>query len=322
MEKPTRWEIWLGLVGAGIGLFDFTLFLLLDADMTLAGRDGTAIYFLGFLLPYSALGYFVGRLANARTQAHEDARVIEEQMRALQESQRKLAQSEKLAAIGRLAAGVAHEVRNPLGVIRASASMVKENFDPGEDPYRACDFICEEIDRLDGLITSLLNFARPLEPRLERVGLEKILDRALQLASADLSSNGIEVERVVAPGLPELRADSDLLSRVVLGLLRNAAEAVTRGGRIAVRGGAEHDGAVWLEVADSGSGIEPENLDQVFEPFFTTKATGTGLGLAMAVRIVEAHGGTIRAIPAAGAGPNGHGACFRLSLPPTAESSA
>ena len=306
---------WWGLaLGAAFGAGDVALGLALGMDFRVAGRDLTlpAALFLGggYALLCSAAGF----LFDARARAQRDAETIRRQLGALEESQRIAAQNEKLAAIGRLAAGVAHEVRNPLGVIRSSAEMVQESFEPGEEPHRACRFICEEIDRLNGLITSLLGFARPSEPRLQTLAIEKVLDRALSLGSGELERRRIEVERQVSPALPGLRADPDLLAQVVLGMLTNAAEALGRGGRIEVRAGST-GGRLTLEVADSGPGIPPEDAERVFEPFFTTKDTGTGLGLAMAARIIEAHGGHVRVAPGAGAGPGGRGACFRVELP-------
>ena len=235
-------------------------------------------------------------------------------MRDLETSQRAAAQNEKLAAIGRLAAGVAHEVRNPLGVIRASASMVQESFDDGEEAHRACAFICEESDRLNALITALLTFARPTQPRCAVVDVEKALERALQITDRDCTRKRIAVEREAIGTIPPAYADPDLLSQAVLDLLTNAVEAVAEGGRVALRVDAARDEIV-VDVADDGPGVADEHRDQLFEPFFTTKASGTGLGLAMTARIAEAHGGRVDYQPGRGAGPGGSGACFRLHLP-------
>jgi signal transduction histidine kinase len=314
LDPSWPWS-WIGLLGGvATGLFDFGFMWWLDADMTVAGRDATLLISSGFVATYGALGLLVGRLAEARQRARADAQTIERQLRELERAHRAVVQQEKLAALGRLAAGVAHEVRNPLGVIRSSASMVKESFDPGEDPHRACEFICEEIDRLNSLITGLLSFARPTQLELAATSIEKVIDRALQLAADEASERGIEVERSGDSSAFELRADPDLLSQVVFDLVLNAAQAVERDGRIAVRVQAEPD-AIWVEVADDGPGVDPQLGDEVFEPFVTTKASGTGLGLAMAQRIVEAHGGALACLAGRGVGPEGRGACFRFELP-------
>jgi two-component system sensor histidine kinase HydH len=313
-DRRWPWR-WIGLAaGVAAGLFDFAFMWWLDADMIVAGRDATFLISGGFVLTYGAIGLLVGRLMEARLRARADARTIERQLRELERAQRAVVQQEKLAALGRLAAGVAHEVRNPLGVIRASASMVRESFDPGEDPHRACDFICEEIDRLNSLISGLLSFARPTKLELAVTSIEKLIDRALHLVSDETRKRRITLERSGDASAFELHADPDLLSQVVYDLLLNAAEAVEADGRIALRVEADPD-VLRVEVADDGPGVDPSVADQVFEPFVTTKASGTGLGLAMAQRIVETHGGALACLPGRGLGPGGSGACFRIELP-------
>ena len=319
-DRAWPWSWICLLAGVAGGLSDFAFMAWLDADMTVAGRDATLLISGGFVVAYGAIGLLVGRLIEARLRARADARTIEQQLRELERAQRAVVQQEKLAALGRLAAGVAHEVRNPLGVIRSSASMVQESFDPGEDPHRACEFICEEIDRLNSLISGLLSFARPTQLELGATSIEKVIDRALQLASDEARERDIELERSGDASAFELRADPGLLSQVVFDLVLNAAQAVERDGRIEVRVQAEPE-ALWVEVADDGPGVDPQVADQVFEPFVTTKASGTGLGLAMAQRIVEAHGGALACLTGRGAGPGGRGACFRLELPRDGRSS-
>ena len=319
LERITHWERWpwqwisaaVGVTGA---LADVAGLLFVGVDMKVGGADATFGVLALLTVTYAALGYVIGRFLQERARSKRDKATIERQLRELEHAQRELVQQEKLAAIGRVAAGVAHEVRNPLGVIRASASMVQESFERNEDPYRACEFICEEIDRLNSLITALLSFSRPTELKRKRVSLPKVVDRALTLADDDLRTRGIALVREDAAGLPELSADPDLVSQVVYGLLSNAGEALGEGGTIAVRTGGALD-RVWVEVADSGDGVEPGVAEHVFEPFFTTKATGTGLGLPMAERIANAHGGRLMVVPGAGADPSGRGACFRLELP-------
>jgi signal transduction histidine kinase len=305
------WGLIFGFVG---GLADTGLFLSMGVDFHVAGRNMTgwiaAYLALSFAAMLGAIGWFI----DSRARARRDAETIRRQWEALEAARRSAAQNEKLAAIGRLAAGIAHEVRNPLGVIRASASMVQESFDPGEEPHRACGFICEETDRLNGLITSLLDFARPAAPRLQKVSLEKRVDRALALAGGDLERRNIVVTREAGPGLTELRGDPDQLCQLVLDLVTNAAEALGDGGSIVVRSEADAE-RVRIEVADDGPGVSLEEAERIFEPFYTTKDMGTGLGLAMTARIVHAHCGAIQVLQGRGAGPKGRGACFRIDLP-------
>jgi two-component system sensor histidine kinase HydH len=317
-ERPAdpRWLWrWLGAaIGVVAGVLDIVLMLQFGVEMEIGGVDATTGVLVFLCANYAVVGYAVGRSLEGRAQARGDAETIARQMRELERAQRELVQQEKLAAIGRVAAGVAHEVRNPLGVIRASAAMVQEGFQRGEDAHRACEFICQEIDRLNALISALLCFSRPAELRRHAVSIDEVIERALTLAADQLRQRRIALQRESAPDVPILRADPDLVSQLIYDLLCNASEALGEGGRIAVRT-ARSPGGVCVEVADSGAGVAPEVAAQLFEPFFTTKATGTGLGLSMAERIARAHGGTLAFVAGRGLGPQGRGACFRLQLP-------
>jgi len=302
-----------------MGLSDYGLFVVMGSPELVPPHP--LLFAGGLAATFGALGFAVGRLAIERQRARRDADTIARQLRQLEDAQRALVQQEKLAAIGRLAAGVAHEVRNPLGVIRASAAMMREGFAPGDDAYRACQFICDESDRLNGLVTTLLDFSRPTQPRIEAVDVERVLDHALELAGDSIRAQGAKVEREIAPAAGAVRADARLLAQVLLDLLINAAEAVSPGGRIAVRVASEA-AALRIDVADDGPSVAPEQRASIFEPFVTTKPRGTGLGLAMAQRIAEAHGGTLAFVDGAGAGAGGAGACFRLVVPVRAEAAA
>ncbi len=314
MQTKRRWSLWGLLAGALLGVGDLTAFLALGLEMRLAHRSVMTEVMILFMLTYGGLGFVIGKLLEARTQARADAHTIASQLHALAASQRVALQNEKLAAIGRLAAGIAHEVRNPLGVIRASASMVREHFSPQEEAYRACEFIREEIDRLNSLITSLLTFSRPAELRLQPVIIEQAIERALQLTNDELQRRGITVVREIDGAPPTVMADPDLIAQVLFGLLINAAEAIGEHGLVIVRTVNER-GHMLVEVVDTGPGIAPADAECIFEPFFTTKSSGTGLGLPMAARIVRAHGGLIEVVSGQGAGKDGVGARFRVRLP-------
>ncbi len=308
-----RWDLWGAAAGAALGLVDLLTFRSLGVEMTWAGQDVSTLVVGVFALTFAALGFALGRLHHARQRERRDADLIARQLRALASSQQQAAQAEKMAAIGRLAAGVAHEVRNPLGVIRASASLLQEDFDPHGDPWRASQFIVEEIDRLDAMITALLKFARPERLDLQRVNLADPLDRALALARPQAQARGIALTGSLT-ALPALSADPDLLCQLVYGLTLNAVEILDPGGAIEVRALAADD-ALEVEVADSGPGVPPEDAEAIFEPFFTTRPGGTGLGLAIAAQIAHAHGGELRALQGRGLGPGGAGACLNLRLP-------
>ena len=297
---------WLGLIaGISLGVIDFAGLTVVGIEMEIDNWNVTLPVMVAYGFTFGALGYVIGRLALARDK-------LRLQNAALRETQEQLIQYEKLASLGRMAAGVAHEVRNPLGVMRASAALIEEGLRPDQSNLlRACVFIREEVDQLNGFVTNILDFARPLSPDVAMVTTDEVVERALRLAEEHLS--GLEVVRPAAQK-EAITVDPDMLVRALLGLLVNAAQALEGSGRVCVdvsRGPAE----VTFDVADDGPGVEPTDADKLFEPFFSSKAQGTGLGLPMALRIAQAHQGQLAWVAGAGLGPDGAGARFRLSLP-------
>lgn len=298
------------LLGLGLGLFDLVWLRLAGVTILWAGRDVAPVVVGVFAVSFAALGFVVGRLLDARDQLRDSAA-------ALADSHRRAAHSEKLAAIGRLAAGVAHEVRNPLAVIRSSAALVLEDMPQETDGRHAARFIVEEVDRLNAVVTALLDYARPLAPRREALALADLVAAVEPLLRGVLAPKRARLEAAAADDPALLVGDPDLLIKLVYGLSLNAAEAIGDGGRIELQLARRGD-AVELLVRDDGPGVAPEHAARMFEPFFTTKPTGTGLGLATAARIAEAHGGELRLVQGGGLGPRGRGACFRLTLPEAA----
>ena len=308
-----QWRWWGLAAGAAVGAFDTAL--LRSLGISFAVNDSDASWFIAVYLgaTFAALGFLIGQLLESRRRDRATAALMQAQMEALQQLRARLAQSEKLAALGQLATTIAHEVRNPLGVMRSSAQELAETIPAANsDGRQASSFILAEIDRLNSVISSLLAFARP--PRLERrpVALSDLFAQAALLARDELAAKRIRLRTAIetgANGAAALQADPDLLSQVLLGLLSNAAQAVAVEGRIELlaRGA---PGEVRICVADSGPGVAPELRERIFEPFFTTRPRGTGLGLAVARQIVDAHGGTL----SIGDTELG-GACFTLRLP-------
>ena len=311
-----RLERWWGFaVGAALGLGDLTLTLLLGIRFDLNGYDVTLAALGLYGSTFAATGLLFGLVIEARRRDRRAAAIIAAQMETVAATRARLAQSEKLAALGQLAAAIAHEVRNALAIIRSAAQGLNEGLPAADaDAQRACSFITAEIDRLGSVVSSLLSFARPprLAPRPVAVG--SLFDQAVLLARQELDAKEIRVVRHEPGALPAVQADSDLIVQVLLGLLSNAADAVPRGGEVLLDAHAVQ-GVVEIGVADSGPGI-PERLRmRIFEPFFTTRDKGTGLGLAVARQIVEAHAGRIDV-----AERPGGGARFRISLPEAAAS--
>jgi PAS domain S-box-containing protein len=224
---------------------------------------------------------------------------------------RQLIRSEKLAMVGSLAAGLAHEIGTPLNVISAAAEFLLP--DAGADARRELSGIVAETERISRLVRDLLSFARAGPSGRTGVALDGAVSRVLSLLRITLEKRRVQVAIELAPGLPPVVAEPDGLHQVLLNLLVNAGQAVREGGQVVVTTrAAELDGerAVALEVHDDGPGIAPELRERIFDPFFTTRAEGTGLGLAVCARIVAEHGGDLRV----GQGPLG-GASFTVLLP-------
>ncbi|MGB5984659.1 MAG: ATP-binding protein [Desulfobacterales bacterium] len=204
-------------------------------------------------------------------------------------------QAEKLAAIGTLAAGVAHEIRNPLSSIRGFAQFIRHRLGdrPQEQEYAAV--MVREIDRIDHVVSDLLSLARPAVPQRRPTSISDLLDHTLKLISADARARRIAVELTVAQEMPRAVLDGNQVTQALLNLLINALEATPAGGRIVL--GARSDSPsrqIVLWVEDNGPGIAQADLERIFEPFFTTRQTGTGLGLAIVNNIAASHGGQIR----------------------------
>ncbi len=300
---------WGAAAGIALALIDTATLSRFGITFAMNGRDVTLLVGAFFGSSLALFGFLVGALIEGRRRDREAAAVIRTQVETISAARARLVQSEKLAALGQLATAIAHEVRNPLAVIRSAAQGLSEAAAADDaEAQRACSFITAEIDRLSNVISSLLAFARPpqLAPRAVPVGT--LFDRALLLAADDLAESGVHVRRDAAD-VPAVHADPDLVCQVLLGLLANAVEVVPAGGEIALEA-RRADDVVELAVADSGPGVAPELRERVFEPFFTTRPRGTGLGLAVARQIVEAHGGRI-----AVADRPGGGARFVMRLP-------
>jgi signal transduction histidine kinase len=211
--------------------------------------------------------------------------------RKLAATESALARSEALGAMGMMAAGVAHEVRNPLAIIAATAERLRKTYGGGaEDPLFG--FIPEEVDRLNGILEGYLRFARDEPLRLADTDLARVVDRSTRLVAEEWAPRGVSFEPRGPGGPVAISGDPQRLTQVLLNVLINAAQAMPRGGVVRVELAREGASAA-VRVSDSGPGFDERALRGAFEPFFTTKAQGSGLGLAMAKRIMEAHGGTI-----------------------------
>ena len=218
--------------------------------------------------------------------------------------------NDRLAALGHLAAGVAHEIRNPLSTIKGVALYIAKRMPAGGREEEAAQRMIDEVTRLDRVVSELLEFARPGAFATVSAQLGEVIDRALRLSEADLQAKNIAVVREVEPDFPPVRVSPERLTQALLNLFLNAVQAMEPGGTLRVSARQLPEGMFRISVADSGPGIPPEIQASIFTPYFTTKSSGTGLGLAIVYQIVEGHGGSISVGNAAG-----HGAEFTLTLP-------
>jgi signal transduction histidine kinase len=217
--------------------------------------------------------------------------------------------AERLSAIGQLSAGLAHEIRNPLASIAGAAAILARSLNLDPKNAKCLQIITSECERLNGLLTNFLNFARPRPPRLQTVQLEPLLENVLVLASHGVRGKTVRFEKNIGNGLHPVECDPEQLEQVLLNLMINAIEASPEGGTVALSAATEESRIV-IGVVDHGDGVAPVHIDRLFDPFFTTKEHGTGLGLPVAHQIVRQMGGSLLAQSNAD-----HGMTFSVVLP-------
>lgn len=238
-------------------------------------------------------------IANQLGVAVSNARLYEDLKRSygeLARAQEQLVKRERLAALGELAAVVAHEVRNPVAVIFNALSGLRKLLKVTGDAAMLLEIVGEEADRLNRIVGDLLDFARPSEPALAPEPLDLVIRDTVEAASHEPAAKNVKIFTEIAPELPEVRIDARMVRQALLNVVVNGLQAMPRGGVLTVAAAADVSGNKrWarLDVQDTGPGVPPEVLGKIFQPFFTTKATGTGLGLAVVKRIMDAHRGEV-----------------------------
>jgi signal transduction histidine kinase len=290
-----------------------------EREAVLAARDGSEV---PVLLHTERLGTSQWLLVTLRDQTQ------------LRRMQHELRRHERLATLGQLSAGVAHEIRNPLAGIGTSAQVLLRRFEPRDERTKFVTVILDEVARLDRIVSSLLQYARPRTPELKPSPLAPCVDRVVELAAEPIARARVMVERDVAPRLGPVWIDPDLVTQVLLNLTLNAVQAMPGGGtlryevrrlrrRAAARGAGRRRGdrlprpgaPRWIEyqqvrVIDTGAGIPRGTLAKMFDPFFSTKPGGTGLGLSISQTIMQEHGGSIEV-----ASREGRGTTVLLNFP-------
>ncbi|HMF89485.1 MAG TPA: ATP-binding protein [Candidatus Angelobacter sp.] len=251
------------------------------------------------------------RLQARRYQALSET--LSEANRNLKQAQAEARRAERLAALGQLSAGLAHEIRNPLGVMKGSAELLNQRLEGSDSLSRELsEYIYTEVNRLSALVSRFLDFARPSRLELHPADLTAVMERSLKAVEQQGATAQVKITREYSASMPPVRVDQELCEQAFTNLLFNACEAMGEaGGELKIRvrpasGGKE----VVAEIEDTGPGVPADMREQIFNPFVSTKKTGVGLGLAIVSKIIDGHGGTIKLID-----PPGHGACFRVTLP-------
>jgi signal transduction histidine kinase len=207
----------------------------------------------------------------------------------------RLAHAERLSSMGEMAAGISHEIRNPLGIIRSSAELLKKKVAKVDPENRIPDIIVEEASRLNAIITDFINYAKPRSPNIAACRVEEVIEKNITFLEAQIKKQGYVIKKNYQNFLPEIMADGTMLYQSFLNILINAMQSMPEGGRILVEVSSS-DHLVTVHFDDEGQGIPNENLEKIWDPFFTTKEMGTGLGLGIVKNIVESHGGSIQIV--------------------------
>jgi signal transduction histidine kinase len=274
-----------------------------EVDVTPEGKGILAIRVLFFYVAAILVNRFAVENRRQVQRLEDLSEKLEETNRQLRRAEADARRAERLAALGQLSAGLAHEIRNPLGVIKGSADMLSRKVAASE-PLVAelAGYISSEVNRLNALVVRFLDFARPSKLELRPERISEIVDRALDAATASFPNAGVKIERQYAPNLPEIPADPQLCEQVFVNLITNAFQAMQaqevsseKTLRLAIAPEvANGEPGVGVIVEDSGPGVPPELQEQIFNPFFTSKKDGVGLGLSIVAKIVDDHRGTIR----------------------------
>jgi len=275
------------------------------------------------ILLYNLIGFMTGFLAERERRQKERAQAA---VRQLEESYDKLRQqadqildieeqlrrADRLTALGELSAGMAHEIRNPLGSIRGTAEILQDGFDPDDKRYEFAHILVQEVDRLNGVVQDFLTFSRPEPPEEKLFQPQEVLEEIVHLVQQPARKQQVELVLEVAE-TPPLCGHREQLKQVFLNLMLNALQVMPDGGRLTVAV-SEADESTVVRFIDTGPGISEAVRERIFNPFFTTRSEGTGLGLAITQRIVSAHKGTIEIEQT-----SAQGTVFKLTLPRSKE---
>ncbi len=318
--------LWFGVKG-GLGAAGLITLLYLP-HLLIVNHGAMTVGYLLEIPIFLAVGLLIGLVVDRRdhyrrgleiqaetlAQSHRE---LQEQTRLLLEKETQLRRADRLSALGQLSAGLAHEIRNPLGAIKGAVEILQDDFPSGHPKAEFYSILLREVDRLNDVLTNFLNFARPVTPHFAPLDVRAVLTALEGLISGQARAHRVQIFTSFHAGPSRVMADETLLKQAFLNIMLNAAEAMPEGGDLAIStrlspAGAAGSRPEWVEVVfdDTGPGIGEEDLGRIFDPFFTTKTDGTGLGLAITHRIIENHHGTIRVMS-----QRGKGTTFVVTLP-------
>jgi two-component system sensor histidine kinase HydH len=271
------------------------------------------------ILLYNVIGFLTGFLSQReRTQKERYQAAVghleksyaqlKEQADLILEIEEQLRRADRLSALGELSAGMAHEIRNPLGSIRGTAEILQDGIESSDPRYEFTRILIKEVDRLNRVVQNFLDFARPAEKERSAVDVGGLLREVLTLTRLHAQKNGVKIELEVGE-TPPVQANPEQIKQAFLNLILNALQAMPDGGTLTLAAETEED-RLRLRFSDTGQGIPQENLERVFNPFFTTRSNGTGLGLAITHRIIQGHGGRMEVESRVG-----EGTTFTVILP-------
>ena len=314
-ETQVRWVTWIaaGTVASTVGFGTLLLWLFFHGVVRPLRQMVTDVRFFSGEGPATAAGRSdeLGAVGEYLRTLMSD---VADTRSTLGASRNQLMAAEKLATVGKLAASVAHEIRNPLTAIRMWLFAIRKAVRPDAELSRKFETLSEELSRLESIVRNFLEFSRPPALKLRSQCIADVLNKTLELVHHQMEDRQIRVLREETPDLPPVMADPDQLKQVLVNLLNNAVEVMPHGGDVRIRTALEPDGRtgsmIAMHVQDGGGGISQEVRQRIFEPFYTTKETGTGLGLCIAAAIMARHGGRLVLEP-----PNGAGASFSLLIP-------
>ena len=331
---PVATLAWSALTALTYCLYILPAIFISGYEISGGGYGILGIRVLFLFLAAILINRFAIEIRRQMSRYQELSETLAESNLQLQQAQAEVRRAERLAALGQLSAGLAHEIRNPLGIIKGSAEMLQQKIGVSHPAASELSgYISTEVNRLNGLVSRFLDFARPSRLELQSVDLRGVIERAVEIARQRYPQMNVAVERHFAENLPLILADEQLCEQVFVNLILNAYEAIGATESAGENGTASTGAAptrqnpdkvsitlkpdskesfsgICAEIEDTGPGISQEFREQIFNPFVSSKKTGVGLGLSIVAKIIDDHGGSIQVVSRAG-----RGACFRIFLP-------